>query len=343
MQQNRAIIRVDHLRTNAEFFKSKASGAKFCAVVKADGYGHGAAAVAQSLSGIANCFAVSLVEEGAQLRQAGIREDILVLTPPLCEEEVLRGAFYDLIFTVGDSSDYRLLVKSAEKFGTCVRCHIKANTGMNRYGFSLIGFRRFVSGMLSDRVAVEGIYSHFYRPENEEVTRAQFALFEKFCCEAERAFGELTKHIAATGGVLASERYCMDMVRVGIGLYGYIPAGFDLADGKIYPAMKVYATVASARRYVFGGAGYGKYVPGKKGQKLITVRTGYADGFHRRAMQGNALCMDAEVLEKEGRKYEELCVFSDADEYAAYYDTISYEALVQVGKRAVREYVDKEG
>lgn len=340
MQQNRAVVRTDILRANAQYFKSRANGAALCAVVKADAYGHGAAMAAKAFAGTADMYAVSLVEEGVRLRYAGVGEDILILTPPLCEEEVLRGALHGLIFTAGDAADYALLDKTAAKYGLCVRCHIKANTGMNRYGFSLPGFRSFLYGNLSDRVCVEGIYSHFYRPENGAVTRRQFDKFGTFCRLGERAFGRLVKHIAATGGALASLEYCLDMVRIGIGLYGYLPTGFSLPKGCILPAMRVYSTVAATHRYSSGGAGYGDYMP--RGKLLATVRSGYADGFFRRTVSGNSLCMDARVCEVSAQKYDDVCIFSDADAYARAHGTISYEALVHVAERAVKVYVDHE-
>ena len=340
MQENRAVVRLDLIRANAQYFLSRAHGAKLCAVVKADAYGHGAPAVAQALSGTADMFAVALVEEGAQLRHAGVAEDILVLCPPLCEEDVVRGARHRLLFTVSDAADYALLARTCEKYGLCVSCHIKANTGMNRFGFGEEEFGAFLAGRLSDRVRVEGICSHFYRPEDAATAEGQFDLFQKFCATAERAFGPLLRHIAATGGVLASSKYCLGMVRVGIGLYGYLPAGFSLPAGALRPAMSVWSSVAAAREYRGGGAGYGGYLP--KGRYLSVIRAGYADGFFRARAEGNSLCMDACVEETKREKYDEVCIFSDADEYARRHGTISYEALVNVGRRAVREYVDGE-
>lgn len=75
---------------------------------------------------------------------------------------------------------------------------------------------------------------------------------------------------------------------------------------------------------------------------MCVVRAGYADGFFRGQAEGNSLCMDARVAEAKYRKYDEICIFSDADAYARRHGTISYEALVNVGRRAVKEYVNGE-
>ena len=331
MQQTRAVISLANIRKNALFFKERA-GTALCAVVKADGYGHGAAQAAHALRGVAEMFAVSLVEEGAALRLAGVREDILVLTPPLCEEEALRGLYYGLVFTVGDVADCALLGRAGARCGVMPRVHLKLNTGMNRYGADEAELPALLAA--AGRLRAEGVYSHFYRPECAPVRRGQYA---RFCAMAERAearLGRLTRHIAATGGVLAGG--CAEnMVRVGIGLYGYLPQGFALPRGTLLPAMRVEATVAACRRYVRGGAGYGDHTP--QAERLYTLRCGYADGLLRE----NApfpLCMDAAVCEGAAQKYEALPVLEDAAAYAEAHGTIAYEVLAGAGRRAVKVY-----
>lgn len=333
MQANRVVIHLDRIRSNARALAAR-TDAPLCAVVKADGYGHGGAEVARALSGTASSFAVSLVEEGARLRHAGIGEDILVLTPALSEEEVLRGAWHRLIFTVGDGADYALLRRVCLREGLCVRCHLKLNTGMNRYGFSPAAFSRFLSGKFSDNVFVEGVYSHFYAPSDPARTRAQFELFGRMSVRAERTFGKLCRHIAATGGILADARYGLDLVRPGIGLYGYLPDDFSLPS--LSPAMEVYAQIVCARRAQGGGFGY-RVRQGES--RIVALRAGYADGFFRAGSAG-ACCMDATLLCGTGRKYGEVCLLSDADAAARAASTISYEVLAAVGRRAERVYAD---
>ncbi len=335
MQQNRAIIRLDSIRENARLLRSVAGKAKLCAVVKADAYGHGAQAVASVLETEADCFAVALVEEGVSLRVGGTDADILVMQPPLSEEEILRAVWANLIFTVSDKRDYEMLLAVLEKYNLCARCHLKVNTGMNRLGFDSEDFSEFCRGKLSDRILVEGIYSHLYMPSNAAVAYGQYLRFCDFVPEAEKTFGKLIKHLAATGGILADKRFCLDMVRPGIGLYGYLPEGFS-GRLPLRKAMRVYSTVAADRIYRYGGAGYG-FFDGEG--ELSCIRCGYADGFFRSGGIGNinGLCMDS-FVSRGKKKYAEVCVFSDADEYAKKNGTISYEALVNVGTRSVRIY-----
>ena len=333
MQQVRAVVDLGAIRANARFFAALAGGAKLCAVVKADAYGHGAAMVAHALRGTAHSFAVALVEEGASLRHAGVCEEILVLVPPLCEEEALRGCVYGLTFLLSDEQDAALIASVCEKYGLTARCHIKVNTGMNRFGFDeggLSAFLRRPHGALR----VEGICSHFYQPEDAATAAEQSARFTACCARAEQVFGPLQKHIAATGGLLASPAYRMDMVRIGIGLYGYVPQGF-VRPPQLRRAMRAYASVAAVRRYTGGGMGYGARVP--EGRDLAVLRYGYADGFFREGK----LCMDACVAERRAKKYGEVCILLDADACAAVNGTISYEVLARIGGRAVREYVDR--
>ncbi len=337
MQQNTAVIRLDHIRRNGELLRMRA-GAKLCAVVKADGYGHGAAEAARALAGVADMFAVALVDEGMRLRLS-CPSDILVLVPALSEEEAARGIFAGLVFSVGDAADYALLSRAAQKLGKTARCHLQVNTGMNRFGFDLADFSAFTKSNRAPGVRIEGIYSHFYRPEDAAVTEGQFVRFQVFCNLAESAFGPLVKHIAATGGVIADEKYALDMVRPGIGLYGYLPEGFAGAL-PVKKAMRIYASAVISRSYEGGGAGYGVY-EGKRGSPLSAVRCGYADGFFRSGGIGNvnSLCMDVCLYPQKLEKYGRVCIFSDADAYARRHGTISYEVLVHAGRRAVRFYV----
>ena len=332
MQPCRAVIRLDAIRGNAALLRAKAAGAKLCAVVKADAYGHGGAMVCQALAGVADCFAVALVEEGVRLRLAGVSADILVLVPPLSIEEAVRAALYGLTVSVGDGQDIALVSRALAGRGLTVRVHLQVNTGMNRFGFEEAPFAALCGEGLPPCMRAEGVYSHFYAPHDAAVTREQFSRFCAFRARAEQAFGRLTAHIAATGGVLAAEGYCLDLVRPGIGLYGYAPQGF--ARGGLRPAMRVYAQVAANRIYRGGGMGYRSLRP--RGDVLAVVRCGYADGFFR----CGRLCMDAAVEESPRKKYERVCVLSDADECARACGTISYEVLVRAAARAERVYVN---
>ena len=189
MQPCRAVIRLDAIRGNAALLRAKAAGAKLCAVVKADAYGHGGAMVCQALTGVADCFAVALVEEGVRLRLAGVSADILVLVPPLSEEEAVRAALYGLTVSVGDGQDIALVSRALAGRGLTVRVHLQVNTGMNRFGFEEAPFAALCGEGLPPCMRAEGIYSHFYAPHDAAVTREQFSRFCAFRARAEQAYG----------------------------------------------------------------------------------------------------------------------------------------------------------
>lgn len=323
MQKTIARIDLSAIYNNARHLKSLCAGKKFYGVVKADAYGHGAIPVSRALEGVCDGLCVAIADEGAELRVAGVSLPILVLTPPLERDDAVRMRAYDLTPTVGD-------VKSA-LFSRGMRVHLKINTGMNRYGCppdQLSALLPYLEGS-----EVEGVYSHIYAPLSQKCLSEQLSAFRYAAGIVKKAYPSAFAHFAATAGTLMGKKYLFDGVRCGIGLYGYCPEGFK--DGKLAPAMKVYARrVQSYVPPYGGGAGY---APAEKEYKrLSSYRAGYADGFSRTCALGEGnLCMDAFVSE---RWEEELCIFSDADEYASRSGTISYEALCAVTKRSLRVY-----
>ncbi len=334
MHNTIAVVSLKQIQQNANLVKKKA-GAPLIAVVKDDGYGHGAQAVAHALEGSVSAFAVASVPEGAALRTAGISSKILVLTPLLTLEDALRLSRYRLTATVASFPALRLLQEAAEK-GEEIEAHLCVNTGMNRYGFP----PRNV-GTACKRawgvVKITGVYSHFYAPEDEQAREEQW---KRFCGAAERVrqdYPQAIRHLSATGGILSGRKYNFDAVRSGIALYGYLPAGFR-GVLNVKPAMKVYAAVSQSGTFTDGGAGYGRAE--RKYGALHTLRLGYGDGFFRSGGTGiGSLCMDACVREGRAKFGEWKLVFSDAEIYAEQHGTIAYEALVNVGGKAVRIYV----
>ncbi len=327
MQSVLAVIDLKAVRHNARLL-SGIAGRPYFAVVKDDGYGHGAAEIAHALAANAAGFAVATAREGAQLRIAGVTHPILIFTPPLTREEAFRMAAYDLTASVGSLRTLRLV----EPYG--LAAHIAVNTGMNRYGV-LPGEAGALARRAKGRVRVTGVYSHLYAPENDAIRARQTADFLRAEEAVKRVFPAARGHLSATGGVLAGA--VSDMVRLGIGLYGYVPDGFE--DPGLRPAMRVYATVCDVRKQYGAGAGYnvtdGAYAD------VHTLRLGYGDGFFRESGPCiGKLCMDACIApgrEKIGRR---VVVLKNAAQYAAAHRTTAYEVLVAIGTKAERRYLD---
>lgn len=344
MQKTVAEISLRTIEENALYFKNR-TGVKLCAVVKDDAYGHGAAEVAAALERTADCFAVANADEAAALR-AVTQKDVLVLTPPATEEEAKEIVLRGCILTVNGPAS-ACAAKAAGAFIKSVgagraRVHVKANTGMNRYGCRGAAFAR-TCGILknSDGVIVEGVYSHLSCAEDIAFARRQKEEFTLLCGVAESYFPRLTRHLSATAGACLNDDFYFDMVRIGIGLYGYPPTEIPA----VKPAMKVYARVVQNNTYLFGRLGYG-YKTAKKGDKTHVINAGYGNGFFRREQNGmsggeNAAvpCMDASIRYGYARRGKRVCIMDNAAETARAAGTIPYEVLCMAGERAERVYV----
>ncbi len=337
MQKVVAKINLNAIRQNASLFKAK-SRAKLFAVVKANAYGHGAEEVAVALSGIADGFAVALIEEGVALRAAACSEDVLVLTPPTDEEEAYALAVRGFIASIPDYPSAKRFLAVCERYRLIGRAHLKVNTGMNRYGMDGQTLKRVCKLFYgSPYVRTEGIYSHLYAT-NPNVAEAQRQTFLRLRGLALGYFPSLTSHLSATYGCLLGREFAFDAVRVGLGLYGYSPIPTELPLQK---AMSVWAKVTATRRYLCGGVGYGERTL-KKSTPLTLLRVGYADGFLRSknngtegsAQNANNLCMDGCIRTGKGKVGDFAPILLDADKTARETGTIAYEVLCAATRRA---------
>jgi alanine racemase len=330
MQKTLTVINLCAVRNNAQHILSKLGGKKFFAVVKANAYGHGAIEVARAIEDLVQGFCVAIADEGAELRVGGITKPVLVFTPPLDEEDVQRCAFYKLTPTVTSLQTAKLIGK--------LPCHIKVNTGMNRYGCAINELDAIVKFLKKEQLV--GVYSHMYCPQDDKCSLAQLDIFEQAAKIVKAKNGDAVAHIAASGGLLRGGKFLCDGARVGLMLYGYSPCGF--VDGDLTPAMKVYARMSQSTQAIKGGVGYNKQI--KSYDKLFTYRAGYADGFARGVPLGEqTLCMDAFIGERGDavtlpqlahEKGEWLCVFDDAEAYSQRCGTIPYEVLCSVTRRS---------
>ena len=254
MQKVRARICLKNIRRNAEILKG---GGKLCAVVKANAYGHGAEEIVFALGGVADCYAVALIEEGLAIRGAACGKEILVFTPPMDEEQVFMLAASGLVCTVDGRQTANLLMKVCQKYHLRARAHLKVNTGMNRYGMELgevDGICRMLGGGL---VEVTGIYSHLYSKGSAAAQQRLFLQAERIC---KSHYPKACAHLSATLGAVLGREYAFDMRRIGLGLYGYLPDGCPLTAEELglKKAMKLYAQTTGKREYRFGGIGYGE-------------------------------------------------------------------------------------
>lgn len=322
------------------------TGSALCAVVKADAYGHGAIGVVNALYGIADFYAVALVDEGLEILAAAAGKDILVFTPPVEMAEAVVAMRNGLVMSVTDFSTARLIVEAAQRYSLSARVHIKVNTGMNRYGVDVAEIGKLCSFLAkARRVKVEGIFSHLYTTD-EEISKAQRLAFLHAVKIAKAYFSPLITHLSATYGATLGKEFAFDAVRIGLGLYGYTPIACEGLSLK--PVMRAYATCIGNRTYRTGGVGYGTSAKtmGLKGKTIALLRAGYADGTglpfypYEDLDLLNRFCMDVGFLQADVRRGERVELFASAEELAKARGTIVYEVLCLLGLRAQRQYLD---
>lgn len=256
--------------------------AAVCAVVKADGYGHGDVPVAEAaLEGGATQLAVALVSEGIGLREAGIGAPILLLSEPVLEDtaEIVR---WNLTPTVYRRSFLDALVAAAPPGHPA---QVKVDTGMHRVGAPPDEARDLAIAIANGPLTLEGVWTHFpVADEDLAFTAGQVAAFDRFLMDVAAAGARPQMvHAANTAGALALPASRYDMVRIGLGLYGIRPAPGYGDDLDLRPAMRLMSRVTYLRRHPAGTRpSYGRRRPLERDATVATVPVGYADGLTRR-------------------------------------------------------------
>lgn len=337
---------------------------KFCAVVKADAYGHGAIEVARvALGAGADYLAVAILSEALELRSAGFTVPILVLghTPDLQARQVVAHAIEQTIFSLEAA---RALSEAAVELGTIAKVHIKVDTGMTRVGVSpatVADFAATVAAMPG--ICIEGLFSHFATSDSEDKTYVfkQLDCFEQVIRDLEcRGIDIPLKHIANSAAVLELPQTQFDMVRAGIILYGLWPSNEVKKTIELRPVMKFKALVILVKDVPAGvGVSYGCTYVTKRPSRIATLPVGYADGWTRllaekasilirgqRASVIGRICMDQCMVDvtdiPDVQEGDEALLFGGeelpVDEIADYLGTINYEIVCMVGRRVPRIY-----
>ena len=273
---------------------------KILAVVKADAYGHGAVPVARTLEKAGtDALGVACLGEAIELRQAGIRAPILVLTGfyPGEEQELLAHNITPGITEVGQ---VELLERAAQGAGRKLRCHVKVDTGMGRLGVPPAEVPRLLDALSASRhLELEGLYTHLASSEDftTDQTERQVACFEKARRQfAERGFRPPLIHLANTGAVVARPETWGTMVRPGSILYGYLSfMDFRVGDDRnaalqaklpVKPVLTLKARLYQVRDFGPNSPlGYGSRFVTARPSRIAVVPIGYGHGW-RRALTG---------------------------------------------------------
>ena len=367
-----AEISLPNIRHNYEAIRaSLPAGCRFLGVVKADAYGHGAAAVSRLLQEAgADYLAVSCLDEALELRDNGIEMPILILghTPPEYTETLLDRHITQTVSALAKAREYS---EAAGALGRKLRIHIKLDTGMSRLGYLCAGsyFEKGVENLLETvalpNLEIEGVYTHFAVSDEpgedcEAYTRAQFKLFTEVVAAVESRGGMrfAIRHCANSGAVVSYPEMALDMVRPGLLLYGY---GDESGRLGLRPCMRLVTTVSTIKHYEPGtSVSYGRRFTTERRTRMGVLGIGYADGLPRLisnkcsfaapggfAPQRGSICMDMCMVDLTdlpdthvGSEVEifgpanDLCTLSDAAQ------TIPYELLCAVSKRVPRVYAE---
>ena len=288
--QQRAWLEIDGdaIRHNTALLRrSLKPGCELMAVVKADGYGHGAVTVAEAaLGGGASSFGVATLAEGIELRQAGIEAPILVLGNLQQPEEFRCCLHWQLSPTISSLRQGLIGSNVAVAGGKPMLAHLKLDTGMARLGIDWQQGPKLLEELQQlDGLKVAGVYTHLADADNPDglLTATQHQRFETVL----RRFHELElptglRHMANSAGTLSSPELHYDMVRVGLALYGHTPAT-HLQQLALRPAMSVHARVTLLRNVPAGaGVSYGHQFHTSRPSRLAVLGIGYADGVSRR-------------------------------------------------------------
>ena len=362
-----AEIDLDALKHNYSVLKER-TNAGVVGVVKADAYGHGAIQVARTLEELGAAYlAVSNLDEGRELRNAGITMPILILghTPEEYVPQLIENNITQAVTCEAKAHAYN---EAATRCGGTLTVHLKVDTGMSRLGFLCAGrhFEEGVAGALRacalPNLEVEGVFTHFAvsdeaGEENEAFTREQYALFCRYIAAIE-AGGHRFKlrHCANSGAVVSYPEMALDMVRPGILLYG---CGDGARELGLRPVMSVKTTVSTIKIYDEGCTiSYGRTYCTEETTRIGVLPIGYADGFFRalsnrcelyteagNVPQVGRICMDMCMVDITGKPEiqvgSEVEIFgchNSVDELAKIAGTIPYELTCAVSKRVPRVY-----
>lgn len=334
------------------------------AVVKANAYGHGAPAVARAaVAAGATHLGVACVDEGVQLRSAGVMAPIVLLgfLPPW---EAVSAVAHRLTPTVTTTETAQALDAACQTLGTTVDVHLKLDTGMARLGVGPDEAPAFVRYLQTlPTLTLRGVYTHFAVADEADkaFTRRQFAVFMEI---ANRLSSGLLRHVANSAAIADLPEMALDMVRPGIALYGCYPSAHVGRELGLRPVLSLRSYVARVHPLAAGETvSYGRTWTATRASRIALIPCGYADGLPRitsnrgavlirgrRAPVAGRICMDQHMVDvtdiPEAALGDEAVIIGRQDEsvitveeIATLAGTINYEVLCAIAARVPRHYL----
>ncbi len=367
-----AAVSLENIRNNVRQISSHiAPGTKIMAVIKADGYGHGAEKIALAVADMEEIwgYAVATATEALEITALGTGKPVLILG--YCYAEDYAAMIEnDIRFTLFDESSLVVMEGVAASLNKKAYVHIKLDTGMGRIGIrpddSGLDFVRRVAKQ--KHIVIEGLFTHFARADESDLTSAKEQL-RRYRDFSERLKQEdipvTARHCANSAAILCMEDTDYDIVRAGIILYGMMPSD-EVSAGKVKltPAMEIRSRVTFVKEVPAGTPiSYGGTYVTKRVSRIATVSIGYADGYPRslsnkgivlicgkRCPVVGRVCMDQMMVDVTDLEWavqpgtEVTIVGHDGDEYISMEEfaelsgRINYEAVCDIGKRVPRIY-----
>jgi alanine racemase len=366
------LIDLDALSWNFRQIKSKVGPAvKVLSMIKANAYGHGANAVAKALAREgSDAFGVATLEEGIELRDAGIDSPILVVAGAY-PEQLDRFVAHDLAAVAHELETLKVLEAAARRLGAALDVHLKIDTGMGRLGLPAAQLTACLPDLGSLKaLTIAGIFSHFSHAESVtgEYTRKQLEVFRS-AVEQLRSGGISPPlvHFANSAATITLPEAHFDMVRPGLILYGVYPSPSMIGQISLKPVLSWRTRILQLKKVPSGTSiSYGQTFITRRESLIATLPVGYADGYSRllsncgqalirgkRAPVAGRVCMDLTMLDVTDiagvRQGDDVFLLGgdghaiSADEMAGWSNTISYEIFTSIGGRVPRiHYTSKE-
>lgn len=368
MEQGRPVwaeVDLDAVEYNIrEIRRHIGSHAQIMAVVKANAYGHGAVPVGRAaLQAGASQLGVACVDEGVQLRSAGIEAPIVILgyVPPW-EAEAVVG--YGLSPSVTTRDTALALERAAAKAGKNVGVHVKVDTGMARLGLLPADVPAFVHMLATlAHLSLEGLYTHF--ASADEVDKSfTWRQFQAFLEVSQSIESPALRHVANSGAISDLPQLALDMVRPGIAIYGCYPSTEVMHNLDLRPALSLKSRIARITLLASGETvSYGRTWRAKRPSRIALVPCGYADGVPRllsnkgsvlvrgqRAPIAGRVCMDHLMVDvtaiQDAATHDEVVLIGrqgaeviPVEEVAKLARTINYEVLCAIAPRVPRYHL----
>lgn len=360
-------------RSNMEnMHRNLKPGTKMIAVIKTDGYGHGAVRIAEVLEPLDYLwgYAVAAYEEAAELREAGLKKPILILgyTFQYCYEDLIRQEIRPVCFREDMLAE---LSEAAARLGKPAKVHIGVDTAMSRIGVrpDAEGLAFVKKALETPGIEVEGIFTHFSKADETAVenTERQIREFTEFCgrIETELGYRIPIQHCSNSAGIVRFPAANLDLVRAGITLYGLWPSAEVPKDiVALKPLLSLYSHIVYVKTVPAGTAvSYGGTYVTEKETRIATIPVGYGDGYARslsnkgyvlicgkRARILGRVCMDQFMVDvteipeaEEGDKVT--LIGTDGEENISLEllgelsGRFNYEFACDLGKRIPRVYI----